>query len=69
MMGDSFDSLVDALNRTRLELEDEIDRIKVEMEAAKSSARQRMLTNQLNTAVGKQADLGRQLSELLFFQF
>ena len=69
MMDDSFDSLVDALNRTRLELEDEIDRIKVEMEAAKSSARQRMLTHQLNTAVGKQADLDRQFSELLFFQF
>ncbi len=67
MMGDSFDSLVDALNRTRRELEDQIDRIKVEMEAAKSSARLRMLTNQLNIVIGKQADLGKQLSELLFF--
>jgi hypothetical protein len=64
---------MDPSNRTR-ELENEIKRIRAEIQASDSRERLRLLGNELNRALLRMDDLERELHDLhglvpLFFQF
>jgi hypothetical protein len=64
---------VDPSNQTR-ELENEIRRIKTEIQTSDSRERLRLLANELNKALWRMDDLERELHDLhglvpLFFQF
>ena len=64
---------VDPSNKTR-ELQNEITRIKTEIQASDSRERLRLLANELNKALWRMDDLERELHDLhslvpLFFQF
>jgi hypothetical protein len=64
---------VDPSNQTR-ELENEITRIKTEIQTSDSRERLRLLANELNKALWRMDDLERELHDLhglvpLFFQF
>ena len=64
---------VDASNKTR-ELQNEIWRIRTEIQASDSRERLRLLANELNKALGRMDDLESELHDLhhnvpLFFQF
>jgi hypothetical protein len=64
---------VDASNKTR-ELQNEIRRIRTEIQASDSRERLRLLANELNKALGRMDDLEGELHDLhhnvpLFFQF
>ena len=64
---------VDPFNKTR-ELENEIRRIRTEIQASDSRERLRLLAKELNQALWRMDDLERELHDLhglvpLFFQF
>ena len=64
---------VDPFNKTR-ELENEIRRIRTEIQASDSRERLRLLAKELNQALGRMDNLERELHDLhglvpLFFQF